>query len=186
MPTPSQPIKGAKGLNTGDVRPVEDAGVGASAFPMDLQDLAQAALVVLLQRLERELVASEVKYSSEVDGEECWDDDAAQFDTSLNVEPFVVTTTSMSSYHMVKIMSIAPPLWLTEKDLADYFSNGQQERDSPVVSTVRLVPFYENAHDSGILELYQDALLLPNKSDKDRAQVNQIGFTTIDDFMITI
>eukprot|EP00061_Rhincodon_typus_P012707 g38607.t1 len=45
-------MKDGQWLDAGDVGLVKDAGVGASFFPADLQDLAQAVLVVLLQCLK--------------------------------------------------------------------------------------------------------------------------------------
>eukprot|EP00061_Rhincodon_typus_P001945 g16204.t1 len=47
-PSPLQPSKGGQCLDAGDVGLVEGPGVSASFFPVDWQDLVQAALVVLL------------------------------------------------------------------------------------------------------------------------------------------
>eukprot|EP00061_Rhincodon_typus_P016206 g44296.t1 len=44
-PSPLQPIKVVECLDAGDVGPVKDAGVYTPFFVVDLQDLAQAALV---------------------------------------------------------------------------------------------------------------------------------------------
>eukprot|EP00061_Rhincodon_typus_P010826 g35402.t1 len=51
-----------------------------------------------------------------------------------------------------------------------YFtSEALRQGDSAVVTTVRFVPFFENAYDYGILELSQDAFLLPDNAEKGMA-----------------
>eukprot|EP00061_Rhincodon_typus_P015016 g42455.t1 len=58
MPSPWQFIKGGQCQDAGDVVLVKGAGVGASFFPVDSQDLVGAALVILLQYFEVSAVDS--------------------------------------------------------------------------------------------------------------------------------